>query len=855
MRCCAQNVDEVIDRLREESDQTETVHFPLWVTRMPCRSRCGEIRCRHRTVHDAPDTATLILAGVDACYFPEECPGCRVHKSNSNLADQRSDSGEQDDARGSEDLAVDAVRQCPVHQMIERYPIGGAASPVFRVLGRVLSKLSRSNAVAPHRRPPLLATTPWFGPYDTARRQPFDVLCQGARHCGPIFRFELFGKTTNVVSGPEAPKVTKRAEELGLVRKSVFEPFVQVTGVPIFSAEGIEHEQLRRLVRFGFTRGTVAPFVDRISQTVREAIRDWPSATTLQPRMADLAIRAMAATLTPEPLPIEWKKLGEVGELGMMVSVRQRPRFVLRFPRMKRSKRESEALLAPIIKRHRDGLTQDDPLPWMIDAFIAARADEQQLDDDGVLGGIIYALIAAYIYLGRQSLFMLVEAARDPQTMTALRKEVDTAFAQGPLRAETLRKMPTLQALFVETTRRYPMVPGMPYETTREVEIGGYTIGPEELILLTGVPGQFDGQFYSCPWSFDQRRVRPPRNEHRAKGAYSPWGFPPRSCLAVGLSEIFSTTMVATLVHALEFELPSMSQSIPLIVAPLIGPADGQPVRLRTRDDSDRSIDPSVLFEENIRVDRFDHDVELPELVAKEFELGETIFNQGDPADAFYIILEGQVEVLERDEKGQEKRVNALGPGQAFGEIGILKRIPRTATVRALDETHLLALEREAFLNLAADLDEDADHLARIIKRSFVSRSLQRCLEGLRSEDLPTIDDVDFDRFESDTWIFREGDAADSAFIVVTGRVDVVSNVDGRNVHLTTLGPGDIFGEIGVLESCPRTASVKTKGVTVVARVDRETLVGWQKQSVKAKAGLGLLVASRLMRSLEQHRK
>lgn len=63
---------------------------------------------------------------------------------------------------------------------------------------------------------------------------------------------------------------------------------------------------------------------------------------------------------------------------------------------------------------------------------------------------------------------------------------------------------------------------------------------------------------------------------------------------------------------------------------------------------------------------------------------GSTIITQGDIPDDFYVIASGRVGVYSVDDMGVEL-INQLGPGDGFGEIGLLESVPRTATVRALE--------------------------------------------------------------------------------------------------------------------------------------------------------------------------
>ncbi|WP_168735994.1 ABC transporter transmembrane domain-containing protein [Cohnella fermenti] len=79
---------------------------------------------------------------------------------------------------------------------------------------------------------------------------------------------------------------------------------------------------------------------------------------------------------------------------------------------------------------------------------------------------------------------------------------------------------------------------------------------------------------------------------------------------------------------------------------------------------------------------------------------GETVVKQGEEGNHFYIIARGKFEILKSDGAEEEKRVAVLQDGDCFGEIALLRGVPRTATVRALTPSIVLAIHREEFRKL-----------------------------------------------------------------------------------------------------------------------------------------------------------
>jgi predicted acylesterase/phospholipase RssA/CRP-like cAMP-binding protein len=81
---------------------------------------------------------------------------------------------------------------------------------------------------------------------------------------------------------------------------------------------------------------------------------------------------------------------------------------------------------------------------------------------------------------------------------------------------------------------------------------------------------------------------------------------------------------------------------------------------------------------------------------------GEVLFREGDVADAAYFIVGGRVIVLADDDQGNERLIAELGRGEVVGELGLLDRAPRSATVRAVRDTTLASFSAATFEELVA---------------------------------------------------------------------------------------------------------------------------------------------------------
>jgi hypothetical protein len=103
--------------------------------------------------------------------------------------------------------------------------------------------------------------------------------------------------------------------------------------------------------------------------------------------------------------------------------------------------------------------------------------------------------------------------------------------------------------------------------------------------------------------------------------------------------------------------------------------------------------------------------IATPKLVEAKYRAGTAIVRQDEVADRFFIITAGEVEVVHTSDGAEPVVVAKLGPGQYFGEIGLLQGGKRVATVRAKSAVTVLSLDRETFSMLMSASERERTEL------------------------------------------------------------------------------------------------------------------------------------------------
>jgi CRP-like cAMP-binding protein/cytochrome P450 len=717
----------------------------------------------------------------------------------------------------------------------------------------------QNNATNDKKLPPMVPGNVLFGNAFQLKKRPNDFLVDTVAKYGPIFRLKAPGVRVTVIAGPEGRDLIKHEGENGLHRQKLFNTFASEAGVDIFGVQGEPHERLRTLVKLGYSRQIPAQFTADMTRTVREVVKQWQAGQQLRlfDVMGDLTMSCVMDTVTPVPLRQLSQDFVRFGNDLMFVVTRGRPSFILWSPGYRQARRRVFHKLDDIIRRHRNGEFASDPKMYMIDAFIGSHTQHgDTMSDRDVRGGCIFGICGTQMYLGRLTGFMMYELLRDKTLMQKVRNEVDAAFSMGDLSPKLFRRMPYLRALYFETLRNYPLLPGLPYQAGRDIQVNEFTIPKGDLVLITPVPGHFSYDTYSNPHTFDVTRCMPPRNEHLNRGAFAPFGVGKRVCAGTGMCEIVTFTTVASVIREMDLKLEQPTYRIEVAPIPLIAPVDAVPVIVVGKRKPPTETTLSALLETSDlakSVEKECGEEELPKIEPITLEAGHVIIRQGDVPDYFYILLEGNVSVIKADSAMNESRIVAeLGPGQSFGEMGLLKNVPRQATVTANTRVRVLRLDRPTFEQLVVDSDLLGEELGAILQQRFMKNVLAQAMPRITHQSLEQyaagIGRRSYDDGDS---IIRQGDPAEEFFILAAGKVRVECEAaDSQVEQLATLNPGNFFGEMGILNRQSRNATVKAIGAVEVLYLDRERFLEICKESSQVHEDVALTVCRRVFTNM-----
>jgi CRP-like cAMP-binding protein len=190
----------------------------------------------------------------------------------------------------------------------------------------------------------------------------------------------------------------------------------------------------------------------------------------------------------------------------------------------------------------------------------------------------------------------------------------------------------------------------------------------------------------------------------------------------------------------------------------------------------------------------------------RDLEPRDVVLRQGVEGGSLFVVVSGRVQVVTESPR---RELASLGEGAFFGELALLTNFPRSATVVAVAPTQLLEISRE----LVSEIVRRSPEVLKTLLRFFRDRLLDRMFgaSALFSSFSPEEARALSDRFvflelEPRMRVITEGERAPGLFLLLCGEARVTRGAG----EVARLQPGDVFGEMSLLNRGAATATIET---------------------------------------------
>ena len=182
-------------------------------------------------------------------------------------------------------------------------------------------------------------------------------------------------------------------------------------------------------------------------------------------------------------------------------------------------------------------------------------------------------------------------------------------------------------------------------------------------------------------------------------------------------------------------------------------------------------------------------------------EAGQVLFRQGDPANSLYVVVDGAVVPIA--EGPRRRKLAVLERGEFFGEIGLMTKQPRNATIEALVDSKLLAIDRRVLWTLIEQQPSVAQGVLRFLRVRLIDRQIRTNLffsAFAHAQRAEVARQFRFLEVDEGSTVIEAGRPPEGLFVVLSGSLSVVERREAGDKELASLELGDMFGGLSLLD-------------------------------------------------------
>jgi cytochrome P450 len=384
-----------------------------------------------------------------------------------------------------------------------------------------------------------------------------EFLDYAVRTYGPITQFRLFVQRFWVVAEPDAIREVLVTKNRSFVKSRGAVRLKRLLGEGLLTSEEPLHLRQRRLMQPAFHRERIAQYAAAmVDETQREAAT-WRNGETVDVSAAmmrmTLAIAARtlfganvadetdeiraALTVAMEEFPSSLSPLAEYLELFPFPSVR----------RFKAARAKLDKVIYRVIAERRASGADTGDLLSMLLLARDAEADGSGMTDIQVRDEAMTIFLAGHETTANALTWTLYLLSEHPDVREKLFAEVDARLADRAATADDVATLPYTRMVLTEAMRIYPPAWIMGRRAVEDVEIGGYRVRRNEIVLVSPYVTHREPRFYKEPERFSPERWATPEVQALPKFAYFPFGGGNRLCIGEPFAWMEGVLALATI--------------------------------------------------------------------------------------------------------------------------------------------------------------------------------------------------------------------------------------------------------------------------------------------------------------------
>jgi len=433
---------------------------------------------------------------------------------------------------------------------------------------------------------PTVKGLPVIGSTFSFLKDPIELLVNSYKKLGPIFKVKMVNQDIIMMAGIESNIfLSKHANDL-LTTKETWGSFIKTLDAEtiLVALDGPLHVKTRKILMRGYSpemiSGRFSKVIDITEKMLAEKYNKEISTVQFIQRLITEQLGILLANRAPGDY---YDHLSYFIRVTLNVTMlKMRPRLALKHPKYLTAKKKIRELSDIIINEHRKNT--DKKFPDLIDDLIEAYDQKLiSLTPEDMVLAVVGPFFAGMDTVTNTISMTLYALKKHPEILQKVINEVDTIFTDNIPDLKTLKKMEVTHSVILETLRRYPVTPIIPRTVAKDFVFENCEVKKGKTIYMAQNVTHFMPDLFKDPYKFDIDRFSEPRNEHKQKGAYSPYGIGAHRCLGARLGEIQMMLTLATIIKTVNFEIVPKDYEMKMRTLPTIGPEVNFKLKLTPR--------------------------------------------------------------------------------------------------------------------------------------------------------------------------------------------------------------------------------------------------------------------------------